>query len=206
MWITFVQHPRSGYQSQKHSSRALKDSCPCWPTFHIPTNQVVLDCSPKRALEGGFLLEAPPDQLQLSQSHRLLYYPVGWVTPFPKTPECPPSLPVGAQPKPQGALYSHSLSQLMVLCVTLPLSHCVFCLLIGPRLSQQVIAGRRWKNREGKKANKESINEWITIIGTWDTITLVCFETLNNPARGKRTGYLSTNSCPSLIEGCFWEL
>lgn len=53
---------------------------PLTPTLHISTNQVVLDCSPKRTLEGGFLLAAPPDQLQPSQSHRLLYYPVG----FPK--------------------------------------------------------------------------------------------------------------------------
>ena len=53
---------------------------PLTRTLHIPTDQVVLDSSPKRTLEGVFLLAAPPDQLQPSQSHSLLYYPVG----FPK--------------------------------------------------------------------------------------------------------------------------
>ena len=72
-------------EAQLTCSEGLVSPLTCTP--HIPTNQVVLDSSPKRTLEGGFLLAAPPDQLQPSQSHSLLYYPVGfpkdaWMSPI----------------------------------------------------------------------------------------------------------------------------
>ena len=62
----------------------------------------------------------------------------------------------------------------MVLCITLPLFK-LLCAL-SPDWIQTVTGSdhrKKVKEWEGTKANKECTNEWVTIVSTWDSITLV---------------------------------